>query len=92
MRRYLVGLALLAIVAAACAPESSTTSAAGPSDSGAPAMTPAECAEAQSSALFAADTLTIATGNPAYVTVVRREERGRLRMGVLGVHRRPAFR
>ena len=67
MRRYLVGLALLAIVAAACAPESSSTSAAQPSGSETTAMTPAECAEAQSSALFAADTLTIATGNPAYV-------------------------
>ncbi|HYJ61885.1 MAG TPA: ABC transporter substrate-binding protein [Actinomycetota bacterium] len=66
MRRYLVGLALLAIVAAACAPESSTTSAAGPTDSGAPAMTPAECATAHSGDLYAADTLTIATGNPAY--------------------------
>jgi len=52
MRRYLVGLALLAIVAGACAPESSSTSAAQPSGSETTAMTPAECAEAQSSALF----------------------------------------
>jgi polar amino acid transport system substrate-binding protein len=66
MRKILLAIAVLGLVAAACAPESTTSAAAPPSGSDAPA-TAAECATAQADALYAPDTLTIATGNPAYV-------------------------
>ena len=64
MRKVLLTIAVLASIAAACAPESSSV-AAPPSGTDAPA-TPAECVAAQADALYAADTLTIGTGNPAY--------------------------
>ena len=65
MRRFLLGLAVLAIVAAACAPEDETTE---PADSGAtsePAPVDAAACAADAD-LVNEGTLTIATGNPAY--------------------------
>jgi polar amino acid transport system substrate-binding protein len=57
MRKLLLGLVVLTIVAVACAPKSSTTSAAGSS--------PASCS-VDNLNLHTPRTLTIATGNPAY--------------------------
>ncbi len=58
MRKLLLGLTVLTIVATACAPKSSTTSAADSS--------PASCA-VDSLNLHTPGQLTIATGNPAYL-------------------------
>jgi polar amino acid transport system substrate-binding protein len=61
-KAVLIAIAVLGVVAAACAPASSSSSAAA---SGTYA-TAAECAQAQAADLHQSDTLTIATGNPAY--------------------------
>ena len=64
MRKFLLGLAVLAIVAAACAPEDDTTE---PADSGTSAAEPVDAATCAADATLVNDgTLTIATGNPAY--------------------------
>ncbi len=65
MRKFLLGLAVLAIVAAACAPEEDTTE---PADSGATTEpAPVDAATCAADAALVNDgTLTIATGNPAY--------------------------
>ncbi len=65
MRKFLLGLAVLAIVAAACAPEDDTTE---PADSGGTTEpTPVDAATCAADATLVSDgTLTIATGNPAY--------------------------
>lgn len=65
MRKFLLGLAVLAIVAAACAPEDDTTE---PADSGATTEpAPVDAASCAADATLVNDgTLTIATGNPAY--------------------------
>ena len=65
MRRFLLGLAVLAIVAAACAPEDEASE---PADSGGttePAPVDAATCAADAD-LVNEGTLTIATGNPAY--------------------------
>jgi polar amino acid transport system substrate-binding protein len=64
MRKFLLGLAVLAIVAAACAPEEETPPAGGGTTEPTP-VDPAQCAA--SAGTFADGTLTIATGNPAYL-------------------------
>jgi polar amino acid transport system substrate-binding protein len=64
MRKFLVGLAVLALFGAACAPEEDT-----PSDSvatGAAPSTAKECAQSTDATLVNDGMLTIATGNPAY--------------------------
>ena len=66
MRKFLLGLAVLAIVAAACAPEDEGSTE--PTDSGGttePAPVDATSCAAEAS-LVNDGTLTIATGNPAY--------------------------
>ena len=64
MRKWILALATLSLLAAACAPEEDTP----PGDGGTPAedQTASECAEANADALQTADTLTVATGNPAF--------------------------
>jgi polar amino acid transport system substrate-binding protein len=66
MRKIWMSLALVALVAAACAPESSAPGSEPTGGTTSVAMTPAECLAENGGSLFAADTLTIATGNPAY--------------------------
>jgi polar amino acid transport system substrate-binding protein len=67
MRKWVLAFAAMAVVASACAPEETP-----PADDGTPTGSPSEevtaasCVEDNSTSLFAADTLTIATGNPAY--------------------------
>lgn len=65
MRKLLLGFALFALVAVACAPEETAapTDTATPTDTG--TATPDPCA-AESLPLHEAGVLTIATGNPAY--------------------------
>jgi polar amino acid transport system substrate-binding protein len=65
MRKLLVGLAMLTLVGAACAPEDDAGSDA-TSATGAPPATAKECAQSPDANLFQDGTLTIATGNPAY--------------------------
>jgi polar amino acid transport system substrate-binding protein len=66
MRRWILALAVLALVASACAEE--TPPADGETSTEAPEedQTAAECVDEQQADLFAPDTLTIGTGNPAY--------------------------
>ena len=61
-RAVLIVVACISLVAVACAPKSSSTSAA----SGGTFATAAECAQAHAGDLLADGELTIATGNPAY--------------------------
>lgn len=61
-RAVLIVVACVSIVAVACAPKSSSSSAA----SDGTFSTAAECAQAHAGDLFADGELTIATGNPAY--------------------------
>jgi polar amino acid transport system substrate-binding protein len=57
MRRAVLGFAIVALVAVACAPKSTTSAASG---------SPAQSCAVDSMNLHAPGTLTIATGNPAY--------------------------
>lgn len=66
MRKFLVGVALLAVVGVACAPEDETTSASATDTGSATATETADPCVVESLPLFEAGTLTIATGNPAY--------------------------
>jgi polar amino acid transport system substrate-binding protein len=61
-KTILIAVASFSVLAAACAQESSSTSAAAPSGS----MTAAECTDAHASDLNTSGTLTVGTGNPAY--------------------------
>lgn len=63
MRKFLLGLAVLALVGAACAPEEDTTEPADGATEPAP-VDAASCVE--QTGTFNEGTLTIATGNPAY--------------------------
>ncbi len=65
MRKFLVSVALLAVVGAACAPEGSDTSAPGGTSTDSTSPTADPCA-VESLSLYEDGTLTIATGNPAY--------------------------
>ena len=66
MRKSILALAILALVAAACAPEE-TTPSTGPSEpTGSGEMTAAECADAHAADFFAAGTLTIGADQPAF--------------------------
>jgi polar amino acid transport system substrate-binding protein len=74
MRKIFVGLALLAVVAVACAPEDGGTGASGSTATGATGATASGATGSPSSdpcapetlSLHAPGVLTIATGNPAY--------------------------
>ena len=63
-RAVLIVVACVSVVAVACAPKSSSTSAAGPS--GSAYETAAACMQANAADLYADGELTIGTGNPAY--------------------------
>jgi polar amino acid transport system substrate-binding protein len=63
MRKIVVGLAVLAMLGAACAPQEFTPS----EDTSSPGFATAkECAQSPDATLVEGGTLTIATGNPAY--------------------------
>jgi polar amino acid transport system substrate-binding protein len=67
MRKLIQALSVLALLGAACAPETTTPVQGG--DSGSPseeAQTAAECVDEHADSLHTAGTLTIGTGNPAY--------------------------
>ena len=65
MRKFLLGLAALAIVAAACAPEEEPADPAG--SGGATAPAPVDAASCAADAALVNDgTLTVGTGNPAF--------------------------
>ncbi len=67
MRKIVIGLAALFLVAAACADDTSTSEPGGTTGSSATAAaTAADCLTANADSLHAADTLTIATDNPAF--------------------------
>jgi polar amino acid transport system substrate-binding protein len=65
MRKFLVSVALLAVVGAACAPEESDTTAPGGTSTDTSSPTADPCA-VESLSLYEDGSLTIATGNPAY--------------------------
>ena len=65
MRKWILAVAAMTLLAAACAEEETPPAASG-SPSGAAEQTAAECTAENSGDLFAPDTLTIATGNPSY--------------------------
>jgi polar amino acid transport system substrate-binding protein len=66
MRKWILAVAAMTLLAAACAEEETPGVGGTPSDSPAEEQTAAECTEEQGSSLFVPDTLTIATGNPSY--------------------------
>ena len=64
MRKLVLGVAVLAIIAAACAPEDDTTQ---PADSGTTQPAPVDAATCAADATLVNDgTLTVGTGNPAF--------------------------
>ena len=65
MRKVLIGLAVLTVVAAACAPEDDTSGSSG-SQTGAAAADAKSCAASSDVAYTTDNALTIGTGNPAY--------------------------
>ena len=65
MRKWILAVAAMTLLAAACAEEETPPAASG-SPSGAGEQTAAECTAENSGDLFAPDTLTIGTGNPSY--------------------------
>ena len=65
MRRVLLAIMTLALIATACAPEEETPPA-GDGETPSVEQTAAECTEAHASDLFAADTLTIGTDQPVF--------------------------
>ena len=65
MRKFLLGVALLGLVAAGCAPEETEPTQPTSTGSGTTSPTVDTCA-VESLSLFEDGTLTIATGNPAY--------------------------
>lgn len=65
MRKWFLALATVSLLAAACAPEEDTPPADG-TETPVEDQTAAECADANADAFQTADTLTVATGNPAF--------------------------
>jgi len=65
MRKWFLALATLSLLAAACAPEEDTTGNGG-TETPVEDQTAAECAEANADTFFEPETLTVATGNPAF--------------------------
>ena len=66
MRKWILALAVLSMLAAACAPEEETPPGGSPTDPPADAMTAASCADAHADDFFLPDTLTIGTDVPAF--------------------------
>ncbi len=66
MRKWILMLAAVAVLAVACAPEEETPPADDPTESPVEEQTPAECAEAHAADLFADGTLTIGTDQPVF--------------------------
>ena len=66
MRKVLVGLAMLALMGAACAPEDDTADGASGTSRAPPPATAKECAQSPDALRHRRNALTIATGNPAY--------------------------
>jgi polar amino acid transport system substrate-binding protein len=64
MRKWVLAFATLSMLAAACAPEE--TPPVGDGETPVEDQTAAECAEANADAFFEPETLTVATGNPAF--------------------------
>jgi polar amino acid transport system substrate-binding protein len=65
MRKVLIGLAVLTVLAAACAPQDDTTGSSG-SETGAAPADAKSCASSSDVAYTTDNALTIGTGNPAY--------------------------
>jgi polar amino acid transport system substrate-binding protein len=65
MRKWVLALATLSLLTAACAPEEDTSPGTG-TDTPTVDQTAEECAEANADDLQTDDTLTVATGNPAF--------------------------
>lgn len=66
MRRWILALAVLALVAGACAEETPPADGETPTEAPDEDQTAAECTDEHQADLFAPGTLTIGTGNPAY--------------------------
>jgi polar amino acid transport system substrate-binding protein len=68
MRKWILALAALALLGAACAPEDTGGGGAptGPTATGGGQMSAAECAAAHEADLFEPGKLTVGTGNPAF--------------------------
>lgn len=67
MRKWIVALAALALLGAACAPEETPSDGTGPTgETGTGQMSAAECATAHEADFFSPGTLTVGTGNPAF--------------------------
>ncbi len=66
MRRWILALAVVALVAGACAEETPPADGETPTEAPDEDQTAAECTDEHQADLFAPGTLTIGTGNPAY--------------------------
>lgn len=67
MRKWILALAALALLGAACAPEETPAAGTGPTvDTGAGQMSAADCTAAHEADFFSPGTLTVGTGNPAF--------------------------
>jgi len=66
MRRWILVAAAMTLLAGACAEETPPADGDTPSETPAEDQTAAECTDEHEADLFAPDTLTIGTGNPAY--------------------------
>jgi len=66
MRRWILALAAMTLLAVACAEEAPSADGGSPSSSAEENQTAAECTDEYKADLFGPDILTIATGNPAY--------------------------
>jgi polar amino acid transport system substrate-binding protein len=66
MRKWILALAAMTLFAAACAEGTPPADGGSPSGSAEENQTAAQCTDEYKADLFAPDTLTIATGNPAY--------------------------
>jgi polar amino acid transport system substrate-binding protein len=66
MRKWILAVAVMSLVAAGCGPEEGTPPADGPTESPVEEQTPAACTEAHAADLFAEGTLTIGTDQPVF--------------------------
>ena len=66
MRRWILVAAAMTLLAGACAEETPPATDGSPSEAPEEDQTAAECTDEYQADLFAPDTLTIGTGNPAY--------------------------
>ena len=66
MRKWILALAAMTLLAGACAQKTPPAANGSPSSSGEKNQTAAQCVDEYKADLFAPETLTIGTGNPAY--------------------------